>query len=148
MPVYEPVTGAELFRYHGPAPGTKALSDVVLFTYFQHGVRSGGIYNRRKQRSGSAWSLHSVGRAADFMVTSSDIGNWLGHHLVNTAELIGCCEVIFEDWRWTGDRGFHTYTRGGHDDHVHCGQTREVARSKSSIEELHHWFGNALFPQA
>lgn len=146
MPAYEPVTGGELLIHRGPAPGMRALHDVVLWTYHKHGVRDGGIYNRRKVRRGRAWSLHSVGRAADAMTPDMGTGVWLANHLINSAEPIGLCEVIFGDQRWTGDRGIHDYTLGGHDDHVHYGLTKQAAYSDASMEELHRWFSAALFP--
>ena len=82
---YEPVTGGELLRNRGPRHGVQAFADVILFAFTQAGVKMGGIYNRRRQRGGSSWSLHAVGRAVDFMVPSTQVGDFLAAVIVKAA---------------------------------------------------------------
>lgn len=145
MARYEPVERWELRRHRGERKGTRALLDVLLVLFHAHGARSGGIYNRRRVRGGSSWSLHAVGRAADVMVNRTDIGDLIAGVVVARAEGLGVCEVIWNRKRWTPEAGWQPY-RGAnlHLDHVHIGQTVAVADSPASLEQLHAWFAAVL----
>ena len=78
-PKYQPVTAAEARLVQGPRPGSRALSDVVLFRMAHRGVRTGGIYNSRKVRGSlTSWSTHAAGRGIDWMVPDKATGDeWL-----------------------------------------------------------------------
>lgn len=91
---YQRVTRAELNRWTGPRPGVRAFHDAVLWVRHSAGVRSGGIYNRRRVRGGSSWSLHSVGRAADFMVPNLAAGYDIAFRAIRQARMLGVSEVI------------------------------------------------------
>lgn len=145
MAAYEKVESWEIRRTRGERKGTRALLDVLLVLFHAQGVRSGGIYNRRRQRGGSAWSLHAVGRAMDLMVPSTDIGTFVANVVVAHADALGVGEVIFNRRRWTERTGWHVYSGvNPHLDHVHIGQTIAVADSPASLESLHQWFGSVL----
>lgn len=142
---YEPVQPWELRRYRSVRKGVEALRNVVLVLFHGHGVRDGGSYVRRRQRGGSAWSLHAVGRATDFMVTSTAIGDLLAGVLVARAEPCGICEVIWNRHRWTPERGWVPYHGvNPHTDHVHVGMTVAVADSAATLADLQRWFSAAL----
>lgn len=146
---YEPVTGGELLRNRGPRHGVQAFADVILFAFTQAGVKMGGIYNRRRQRGGSSWSLHAVGRAVDFMVPTTQVGDFLAAVIVKAATQCGVCEIIWNRRRWTAERGWQAYHGSNpHTDHVHVGFTRDLADSASTTEALHKWFGAMMFPPA
>lgn len=127
-------------RHKGPRRGTKALHDAVLLLYGTQGVRSGGIYNRRKIAGSQRWSLHAVGRAVDFWVPNKAVGDRLALSIVRIAERIGVCEIIWWDWRWTPNEGVTRWTKPDHRDHVHVAQTRKVADNESSHADLVRFF--------
>jgi len=129
------------------------LSDVILMHYMGRGMKGGGIYNRRPVRLGRAWSLHAGGRAADFMVpatggVATKAGKALGDELfmraIAAAEACGICEIIWWDKRWTGDKGVQHYAPTNHRDHVHIGQTVDMA-SRTDSTNLRRWFRHFLF---
>lgn len=145
---YQPVQSWELRRHRGARKGAEALKNVILVLFHGHGVRNGGIYVRRRQRGGSAWSLHAVGRAVDFMVPNKPIGDLLAGVLTARAEGLGVGEVIWYRRRWTTERGWQPY-RGvnGHLDHVHVGLELDVADSAATLENLQRWFAGVLTAQ-
>jgi hypothetical protein len=151
-PKYQPATTHEVNQVAGPRPATQVLSDVIVLHYLARGAKSGGIYNRRRVRLGSAWSLHAAGRALDVMVpakagVATAAGKQLGDEIwlraIAAAEACGICEVIWWDKRWTGDKGVHPYKPTNHRDHVHIGQTVDMAVRRD--QGLSRWFKHFLF---
>lgn len=145
MARYEPVEAWELRRWRGERKGMRALMDVLLVLFHAQGARNGGIYVRRRQRGGSAWSLHAVGRAGDVMVPSTNVGDFLATVVVTHAEALGVCEVIWNRRRWAQPTGWVPYHGvNPHTDHVHIGLAVSVADSPASLDQLHQWFGAVL----
>lgn len=154
---YEGVSRAEYKAHRGQVrPGTKALHDTVLFM-FAGSLTSGGIVADRNVRGGSAKSLHSVGRAADWMVragtgprmgrTPREIGDELAFRLVLAAEWIGVQEVIWYRRRWTPDKGWRRYFGiNPHTDHVHASQTQKAADNAAPYDDQCKWYVHFLFP--
>lgn len=142
---YQSVTRAELNRWTGPRPGVRAFHDAVLWVRHSAGVRSGGIYNRRRVRGGTSWSLHSVGRAADFMVPNMAAGYDIAFRAIRQARMLGVSEVIFNRRRWTAERGTQPY-RGSnpHTDHVHIGFTVDFA-DRPDTQDLRRWCAYFMF---
>lgn len=63
-------------------------------------------------------SEHSFGDAIDIGGPDEQLteqASWLANH----AGKLGVTEVIFKDAIWTDDEGWHPYTSGGHDTHIH-----------------------------
>jgi hypothetical protein len=140
---YQPVQRGEL-KYIGPRPGVQTYSDVVLWWLHNEGVTPGGIYNRRRVRGGTSWSLHAVGRAVDFMVPAKPVGDRLAFRAVAAAPLTGVCEVIWYGNRWTAEKGWQKYNgTNQHLDHVHVGFTIDWANRPSSAA-LGDWCRVAL----
>ena len=148
MPKYEKATWDEVLQVQGPRPGARVLSDVVIRHYLAAGVqvKTGGIYNRRRVRGGTSWSLHAVGRGVDWMVPDKATGDQLFLRLINAADQCGVCEVIWNRQRWDGTTGKVTPYRGvnPHTDHVHAGMTIDVA-SHPDTQDLRRWFDHFLF---
>ena len=142
---YEPVTSAEAKAIQGPRPGARALSDVVLMHYMARGVKTGGIYNSRKVRGSlTSWSTHAAGRGIDFMVPSKEVGDEIYLRLINASDATGVGEVIWQHYRWTGQKGQQNYKPSNHLDHVHCSMTIDMA-SHPNTEDLRRWFAWFLF---
>lgn len=149
MAKYQPVAPWELRRWKSERKGMRALMDVLLVLFNQAGARNGGIFVRRRQRGGSAWSLHAVGRAGDVMVPSTGVGDMIAAAVVAHATPLGVCEVIWNRRRWTEPTGWQPYHGvNPHTDHVHIGITAEVADSPASLESLHDWFAAYLTGRA
>lgn len=146
MPKYQPVTRAELRTSTSPRPGVRALHDVVCWWIGPKGLRSGGIYSRRAVRGGTSWSLHAVGRAADFMC-SVDVGKDLSARLIAAKDLLGITEVIHNRMRWTEDKGCVPYKGSNpHTDHVHVAFTIDFA-NRPDTPEMRRWCTLAVFPE-
>lgn len=153
-PKYQPATWSEARAVHGPKPGTQALLDTILWHMRLRGLNvwSGGIYNRRTIRGSVLPSLHSCGRALDVMVPQTPAGRAAGDQLflraINAAEACGICEIIWNRQRWTADRGVRPYKgTNPHLDHVHIGQTIDVASRGAGAERdnLVRWYAHFLF---
>lgn len=148
MPDYQKATWDEVRQVQGPRPGARALSDVVIQYFMAQGipVKSGGIYNKRRVRGGTSWSLHSVGRGIDWMVPSKNIGDQIWLRLINAAEQTGVCEVIWNRQRWDGTTKQVKPYRGinPHTDHVHAGMIVDVA-AHPDTPDLRKWFDHFLF---
>lgn len=142
---YQAVTRSELKTKTSPRPGVRAFHDVVCFAMHAKGVRSGGIYNRRSVRGGLSWSLHAVGRAADFMCATK-AGDELFLRCVAAAKACGISEVIWKRQRWTAEKGVRPY-RGSnpHLDHVHVGFTVDFA-DRPNTPDLRKWVAHFMFP--
>jgi len=142
---YQPVSRAELRNHTGPRPGVRAFSDVVLWSMHSMGVTNGGIYNRRPVRGGISWSLHAVGRAADFMVPNTTVGWYLALRAIRNAPWLGVAEVIHDRKRWTAEKGTKPYHgKNPHTDHVHIGFTVDFA-DRPDTAELRQWVSHFLF---
>lgn len=153
-PAYQPATWREANTVNGPRPGTQVLLDVLLWNMAAKGhvVSSGGIYNRRTVRGGTAPSLHSCGRAADVMVPNTKTGRRTGDEiflrLIAAAEACGVCEIIWNRSRWTAAKGVVPYKgKNPHVDHVHVGQTIDGASrgAGSQRADLVRWYTHFLF---
>jgi hypothetical protein len=109
-------------------------------------VKSGGIYNKRRVRGGTAWSLHSVGRGIDWAVPSKETGDEIFLRLINAADQCGVCEIIWNRQRWDGTTGKVKPYRGTnpHTDHVHAGMVIDVA-AHPDTGDLRRWFDHYLF---
>lgn len=144
--MYQPVSKAELSTKVGPRPGCVAFQDVVLWSLHSEGVYQAGIYNRRRVRGGSAWSLHAVGRAVDIGVpVGAAVGGRLMMQCVAHADWLGICEVIYDRKRWTKEKGVQPY--GGsdpHTGHVHVGFTVDFA-DRPNTPDLRAWIAHFLF---
>lgn len=142
---YEPVTTWELIRYHSARKGTKALMDVLLYLFHANRVTNQGIYVRRRQRGGSAWSLHAVGRSGDLGIPNIPTGTIIAELLVRRAGELGVCEVIFNRRRWTPESGWRHYSGvNPHTTHIHFGNTRAMADSPLTTDALARKFATAL----
>jgi hypothetical protein len=111
--------------------------------FHNRGVHSGGIYNRRRVRGGSAMSLHAVGRALDVMVPVGDPVGWeIALRVIRNAEALGVAELIYDRKRWTEEKGTQPY-RGinPHRDHVHIGLTVDMA-DRPDTPELRQWLAH------
>lgn len=140
---YQPVQSWELTRHHGPRKGTQAIMNIILFLYGWLGARNGGIYNRRRQRGGSAWSLHAVGRAGDIAVPNKAVGDAIVKVLIQLHVVLGICEIIWYRSRWTPELGWRSYSgQDDHTSHIHYGNTIAFADSKASLEALQQWVIN------
>lgn len=146
MAAYEPVQPWEIRRCHSPRPGVVAFRDTVLFWTHQQGTFDDGIYNRRKVRGGSSWSLHAVGRAWDCGIPNLDVGAKLAERFRSNANICGITEVIFNRMRWTPDGGLQSYHGvDPHTGHIHIGFSIKVADSAASHDALVKWFTIGLF---
>ena len=145
---YQPVTTPEYLRHRSPRRGSVILMDVLLFLFHTDKITNAGIYNRRKVRGGSSWSLHSVGRALDIGIPTKEAGDRIFLFLIRAATLAGICELIWWNQRWTAENGVRPYNPGkGGDDHrthMHIGQTREMADNKASRDSLIAWYSHAI----
>lgn len=154
---YTPVTTAEYRQHRGRTrPGVVAAHDTILFM-MGGSVTSGGMVNDRNVRGGSAKSLHSVGRAADWMVragsgaragmTARQVGDELFVRLIAAAPAIGLDEVIWNRKRWSPDKGLRSYHGvNPHTDHVHAGFDPAFADSTASRDAMCKWIATAVFP--
>lgn len=121
-------------RAEGPTgrarPGTVALQNHILETW--EPARSLGIYNPRRIRGGTSWSMHAEGRAVDIGVSltpaGEEIGDQIATWLINNAPQLGVQYFIWNRQSWTHARGWRAY-RGvsPHRDHLHIEQTRVAA---------------------
>lgn len=154
---YTPVSKAE-YVLHGrkTRPGVVAFHDTILFM-MGGSVRSGGMVNDRPVRGGTAKSLHSVGRAADFMVqngagaragkTPREVGDELFIRLIAAAPAIGLDEVIWWRKRWTPDKGLRAYYGvAAHKDHVHAALDPTMADNPAPRDALCRYFATVIFP--
>jgi len=116
----------------GPTKGAKNLL-AFLQSKFPGGT-SGGIYNCRNVRGGSSFSLHSEGRAVDYMLSiHKSAQKAIGDNIVNffisngaaNALKFGVQEVIWNRKIWTHGKGQRAYTgQNPHEDHVHIGMNK------------------------
>jgi hypothetical protein len=153
---YTPVSAAEYRQHRGQTrPGVVAFHDSVIFC-MGGSVRSGGMVNDRRQRGGTARSLHSVGRAPDFMVqngtgpragwTPKEVGDELFVRLIAAHEAIGLDEAIWWRKRWTPEKGIRPYLGiASHKDHVHAGLDPAMADNAAPYDDLCRWFARAIF---
>lgn len=77
-----------------------------------------GSYVVRNIAGTDTLSQHSFGDALDIGGDDQQLteqASWLANH----AGELGITEVIFKDAIWTTSEGWHPYTRGGHETHVH-----------------------------
>jgi len=80
-------------------------------------------------------SEHSFGDAIDIGGPPDQLeeqASWLANH---AAEL-NITEVIFRDRIWTDDAGWHPYTSGGHDTHVHVTGPQTYSDTTPSFPEI------------
>ena len=145
---YEPVTATELRTISGPRPGARAISEVIVWHEYARGVRSAGIYNRRPIRgkkilTPATASLHAAGRGIDISVPNKQVGDELFLRVINAADAIGVCEVIWWDKRATA-KGVLAYKGAdNHHTHLHIGITADMADNTSP--ELMNWVNHFLF---
>ena len=119
----------------GPEPGTAAL--LAWLRQYAVAGRSGGIYNCRDIRGSNNPSVHSEGRALDWMmpVGKDGKGTPTGHRLVDllgrNAQDLGLQYIIYDRRAWSRrNPGGSAY--GGvhpHYDHLHIEQSKAAARS-------------------
>jgi hypothetical protein len=146
---YQPVTAVELKTVTGPRPGVQAVLDTILWFRHDKGVKSAGIYNRRPVRGKTiltpkSASLHAAGRGLDISVPSKEVGDELYLRLVNAADAIGVCEVIWWDRRITS-KGEKPYKGvDNHHTHLHVGFTADWADRKNNAD-LRRWASHFLF---
>lgn len=153
---YTGVSKTEAARHLGKTrPGVVAFHDTVIYC-LGGSVTSGGMVAVRRQRGGSALSVHAVGRAADFMVkvgtgprvgrSPKQVGDELFSRLIAAAPAIGLDEVIWWGKRWTPEKGLRTYFGvNQHRDHVHGALDPSVADSTAPRDDLCRWFATAIF---
>lgn len=129
----------------GPQTGAKGAMAWYLAAYKSKNGTNGGIYNCRSVRGGGSTSIHSEGRALDFMVpVGAKWAQKLANAIVNMSKELGVQIVIYNRKIWvggssTGLKGFQSY--GGtnpHVDHLHVELTWEMAR-KSEQDVLKLW---------
>lgn len=145
---YEPVTAVELKTVVGPRPGAQTISNVIVFNMYDKGVRSAGIYNRRPIRgkkilTPATASLHAAGRGIDISVPNKQIGDELFLRVVNAADAIGVCEVIWWDKRATSKGILDYHGVDNHHTHLHIGITADMADNRSP--QLDAWVKHFLF---
>jgi hypothetical protein len=131
-------------------PGTRLVGDYVAQRFMQ--VSLVGGYNCRPIRGGSdIMSLHGAGRAVDLHVPTigeagdadNDLGDEIGHFLIEHAELLGVQLIIWDQYSWgasraEGEKGRDYTGVNPHHDHLHV----ELSVSAASREE--DWFSAAL----
>ena len=100
---YQPASGPS----GGAEPGTIALRDYVLEEW-PNGTRDMGIYNPRKIRGSSSWSIHSEGRGWDCGITphGSAIGDDIAGWLIEHAAELGIQYFIWNRMSWSQSRGW------------------------------------------
>jgi hypothetical protein len=77
-----------------------------------------GTYNVRNIAGTDTLSEHSFGDAIDIGGPPEQLAeqaSWVANH----ARPLGVTQVIYKDRIWTDTEGWHPYTAGGHDTHVH-----------------------------
>lgn len=142
---YEAVTTTEYRTKTGERRGTRALLDVLLFLFGALGVTDLGIYNRRKVRGGSSWSIHAVGRAFDLGIPNKALGDRIFLLLIRAAPKLGLCEIIWWGQRWTAENGVQPYYGvDNHHTHIHGAQTQEAADNPSKRDDLTKWYATAI----
>lgn len=157
MHKYQGVSLSEANQVHGPRPGSRLLSDIIVSHYFNRGMRSLGIYNRRRVRGGTALSTHAGGRGIDFGVPSANgratasgkkLGDELVLKLIHASDALGIQEIIWQGKRITaGPKGVPVTKpyRGldRHFTHVHASQTVDLA-SRNADANLAKWYHHFL----
>ncbi len=142
--MYQAVSAREYLTKRSARRGVSIFVDVVMFLFHAEGITNLGIYNRRKVRGGSAWSLHSVGRAADFGCSKA-LGNRRWVFFIRAAGMAGICEIIWNGQRWTQEHGIQPYHgEDDHTTHVHVGFTIAMADNSSPRDSLISWFVAAI----
>lgn len=103
----------------GPHPTAEALARWMADA--DPGGRSGGIFNPRKVRGSSSWSVHACGRALDWFPRDDAMGWRLAYIITDYPDGAGVQMVLWKDYQWGGRHGPRwTYTgRRDHDDHLH-----------------------------
>jgi len=82
------------------------------------GVSNLGTHVVKNISGTSTPSQHSYGNAIDIGGTDgqlTEIASWAARR----AAALGLSQVIFKDRIWTTEQGWHSYTAGGHETHVH-----------------------------
>jgi len=118
----------------GPEPGTAAL--LAWLRQYAVAGRSGGIYNCRNIRGTNNSSVHSEGRAVDWMmpVGSNGRGTQLGHRLVDllgrNAQDLGLQYIIYDRRAWSRRNPNGSAYNGVHPhfDHLHIEQSKAAAK--------------------
>jgi hypothetical protein len=134
----------------GLLPGTRLVGDYVAQRFTQ--VSLVGGYNCRPIRGTSeTMSLHGAGRAVDLHVPTvgepsdadNELGDQIGHFLIEHAELLGVQLIIWDEYSWgasraEGDKGRDYSGVNPHHDHLH------VELSAEAASRDHDWFSAAL----
>jgi len=141
-PVYDPATHCT----GAPAPGAEALAARVIQLF--PGATIGGIYECRQGKGRGAGSLseHAEGRAIDFSISGTKVGDAVAAFAVKFAALLGIQSVIWNDQAWsTLHPAWHPYLDPatgkpyasptlGHRDHVHVGLNRNAAANLTAAD--------------
>lgn len=102
--------------------GARSLMDVVLFFWHERGAFNLGIYNRRRIRLSTAWSVHAVGRALDIGIPVENrpqLGDEICWALVAHHEQLGIQRIIWNGWNYTVNRPRSRAIKLPHRDHLH-----------------------------
>jgi hypothetical protein len=133
-------------------PGTRLVGDYVAQRFAQ--VSLVGGYNCRPIRGTTeTMSLHGAGRAVDLHIPTvgdardadNDLGDEIGHFLIEHAELLGVQLVIWDQYSWgasraEGQKGREYTGVNPHHDHLHVELSVEAASREDD------WFSAALEP--
>lgn len=105
-------------------PGAKSLRSLVLRNW-QPPVTSVGGYACRTMVGGSDWSIHSVGRALDIMISAEnpktrEVGDKIRNYMINNSTALQVQRVIWNCHIWSADQdGWRPYcTEAGRDPHT------------------------------
>lgn len=126
----------------GPQPGALALRDHWRATT---GLGDLGIFNPRRIRGGTAWSVHATGRAVDLAAnantpTQKAKADAYCNFLIRHAVTLQVQYLIWNRRSWKPGRGWRRYTGlHAHKDHIHVELNRNGARKVTvpMLEQLH-----------
>ena len=134
----------------GLLPGTRLVGDYVALRFTQ--VSLVGGYNCRPIRGTTeTLSLHGAGRAVDLHVPTvgeagdadNELGDEIGHFLIEHAELLGVQLIIWDQYSWGASRAEGAKGRdysgvNPHHDHLH------VELSVEAASRAEDWFSAVL----
>ena len=126
----------------GPAPGAVALRDHWTKVT---GLPDLGIYNPRKIRGASGWSVHAEGRAVDFAANANHPAQKAAadrycQFLIDNAQPLQVQYLIWNRRSWKPDRGWQRYQgTSPHTDHVHAELNRDGARTVTASQLAALW---------
>jgi hypothetical protein len=89
--------------------------------------------------------LHAAGRAVDIGIPNKVVGDKLFKRILDAADAIGICEIIWWDTRST-TKGVQMPYKGAdnHHTHIHVGFTADFA-DHPNTDDLRKWIAHFLY---